>query len=702
MRYSISLQRHLRPLPSLTVPVGPRPRGMTLRLRHDRRGSALFLTMVFTFAFAGLAMSAIYLSGNSTILATVLDHERDLKYASDAALAMGKSRLNYDPLAVPDTGYTTILSNQTIQGADGKPIPNITVNMYVGQTSSNTGQYGRFVSVVTQAKDANGSQFVRRLELAQESFAKYAYWSNSESNNGSTIYFGGGDQLWGPVWSNDIIHISNTLATFHDVVGTAQYIDGLSYGTFSKGYSQYQRPITLPNNTTLANLPGYASAGLSNFTAPNSGTVAQAQMRIEFDAVDLNGDGKVNGTDEGFFKVYMASNTSGFGSGWVRGDSSYVGCGASFHFVLNGPLRFVPIAAIASSAATVSITPWFSAVVTGLGGATGFYNINKDVLTLSSQLSTSKILSTNPATVQQNLMALPTAHCYLGGDPHLAAIERPSNTTYKLQVQTALLGLAVPTALTATAAVNVLAGDSTTWTDSSTYGHWVKWTGTIDPRVPVARPNDSNFLFPIYRGLNPGTKGVIYVNGTTGLSGTLRGRITIYTTGSVAILNDLRYATDPALGLCVDILGVISGGNIFAADNNINTPQNFVSSGSYVNYGDTPDLYIQGVLMALNTSFGGENYDTGPVAASACQGSQAGRGCLYLTGGIIQQARGAVGTGVGTSSATGYIKRYSYDQCALYNPPPYFPTTGRYTDNRYYELDPSRFNVAALYNSLTP
>ena len=68
---------------------------------------------------------------------------------------------------MPDTGYTTILSNQAVQGADGQPIPNITVNMYVGQTSSNTGQYGRFVSVVTQAKDARGAQFVRRLELAQ-------------------------------------------------------------------------------------------------------------------------------------------------------------------------------------------------------------------------------------------------------------------------------------------------------------------------------------------------------------------------------------------------------------------------------------------------------------------------------------------------------------------------------------------------------
>ncbi|MED5198237.1 MAG: hypothetical protein VYB51_00400, partial [Gemmatimonadota bacterium] len=39
------------------------------------------------------------------------------------------------------------------------------------------------------------------------------------------------------------------------------------------------------------------------------------------------------------------------------------------------------------------------------------------------------------------------------------------------------------------------------------------------------------------------------------------------------------------------------------------------------------------------------------------------------TGGIIQDTRGAVGTGVGT----GYVKRYSLDACAATEPPPYLP-----------------------------
>jgi hypothetical protein len=113
---------------------------------------------------------------------------------------------------------------------------------------------------------------------------------------------------------------------------------------------------------------------------------------------------------------------------------------------------------------------------------------------------------------------------------------------------------------------------------------------------------------------------------------------------------------------------------------------------------DTKDVFVQGVLMALKTAFGVENYDRGPQNANGCEGLGNGRGCLYLTGGIIQQQRGAVGL----SSGEGFTKRYAYDRCALYNPPPYFPTTGRYADNRYYEIDPNGFSVAALYGALTP
>jgi len=645
------------------------------QLRHRRRGSAIILTLVLTLSLAAVATSAIYLGGNAQILATTYDHERDLRYAAEAALAMGKSRLNYDPLVVPDTGYTTVWSNQPVTAADGTPIPGITTDMYIGPTSSNTGQFGRFVSVVAVAHDAVGSTVVRRLELAQESFAKFAYWSNSESNNGQTIYFGGNDQLWGPVWSNDVIHMYSSGARFHSDVGTAQYIENPQYGTFDKGYTEHQPPITLPNNTNLANLPGYAAAGNMSFTAPN-GIVASssALMRIEFVPVDLNADGQTSDANEGFFRVYTSTN----GPAWLRGDWSNRNdnCGAAYTFWVGGPPMFVPLSEHTKA--------WFSrALLAAYTNGVTAYNS-----TFRSSHTASSVTSALTTTV----LSQPSARCYPGGDPNLRAVNMRGTTAYNNAVTLS--------ATDAIAAAKQLAGMDSTFTPTGPLGSWSAYPGAVDPSVTATGREDVAYLYPIYRGLNPGTKGVIYVNGTTALSGTLRGRITLYATGNVALIDDLRYVTDPSLNLCADILGVIAGQNIMVADNSIQGPQD-PGSGERT-FDDSKDVFLQGVLMALNTSFGAENYASGPTNALGCEGQVNGRGCLYLTGGIIQEARGAVGTFVWGGGATGYTKRYSYDRCALYNPPPYFPTTGRYTDNRYYEIDPVNFNVTALYRSLTP
>ncbi len=654
-------------------------------VRGNRRGSALILTLVLTLSLASLATSAIYLGGNEQILANTYDQERDMRYADEAILQMGKSTLNFDPYAAPDSGYRTVLNGVAVMGADGNPIPGITASMYLGPTSSNTGQFGRFVSVVAVAQNSSGAKVIRRLELAQESFAKFAYWSNQETNNGNPIYFNNNDQLWGPVWSNDQINIGSGGARFHGTVGTARTINGVGYGTFDAGYSQNQRAISLPNNTTLSALSGYAGAANFAFNAPNASTVDQTQMRIEFIARPYNGGAggvgglPINGVDDGFFRVYVSKA----GAGWLRGDYSLDNCGASYVFTntgtgLGSPSRpaFVPL--------SEHTKRWFKNALTSSGNYSGG--------------TIGNLTSSNSGTLQKTVLSQPTARCYLGGDPNLRAVSYRSTLAYT--TDTTLASSGVP-ALVLAAAQNI-AGDSTTFfaADSATnpMGYWRKYPGAIPAGVAALWPGEAAFMFPLYRGLNAGTKGVVYVNGTVGVSGTLRSRITLYATGNVAILRDLRYVTDPSLNNCTaDMLGIISGNNIYVADNALQDPPNIPGLG-YKNMDDTKDVFIQGVMMALNTAFGAENYSSGPNNVNGCEGVNNGRGCLYLTGGIIQQQRGAVGL----SDGTGFTKRYSYDQCALYNPPPYFPTTGRYTDNRYYEIDPAGFNVAALYHSLTP
>ncbi|HEX3866839.1 MAG TPA: hypothetical protein VHV78_08810, partial [Gemmatimonadaceae bacterium] len=496
--------------------------------------------------------------------------------------------------------------------------------------------------------------------------------------DGTKIFFGGGDQLWGPVWSNDTTTIESTGATFHDQVGTAKAVAGANYGTFVKGYQTNQKPILLPSLTALSSLSGYASSGGMNFTAPTNGNQSTVLMRIEFIAIDLDHNGDSTEANEGFFRVYTAStgNTSWLRADWpgsrttIPAASTLLNCGDWHRIATTGPdtaLKFFPWASHTET--------WFDTVVApGMPSGGGF--------AAAKQHSDSVVNASHFAKMLQNIA---NPQCFLGGDPHLVSVARDT---------------AAGPAHYAPAAVHK-GGDDTTFTPVDKYGSWSQYASTPNSAVSSVRPNDANYLFPLYRGFNSGTKGVLYSSGTVGISGVVRADITLYSPHTIVVLDDVRYANDPAAGQCVDMFGIIAGDSVVIADNSLNTPP-YVKTGSVLSavarsFDDTPDLYIHGVIMALG-SFFAENYSTGPASGVGCGTTANGRGCLYLTGGVIQNTRGIVGL----SSGTGFIKRYSYDRCAVMNPPPYFPTTGRFLDNRYYELDPVRFSAPSLFRTLTP
>ncbi len=184
------------------------------------------------------------------------------------------------------------------------------------------------------------------------------------------------------------------------------------------------------------------------------------------------------------------------------------------------------------------------------------------------------------------------------------------------------------------------------------------------------------------------------------VSGVVRGQVTLAATDDIIIADDLVYATNPGAGTCNDMLGVFSGDDILLADNTINAPVRPASGQNYFTYDDTKDEFINGVMLALNI-FTVEEYAGGATRAEPCETRLWGRGCLYLTGGIIQRTRGAVGT-IRSPGGTGYLKRYSYDQCAMSNTPPYFPTTGHFMRGRYYEVNPVGFDIASYWGLLTP
>lgn len=590
-------------------------------MKTQREGMALTLVVLLMLVLGSIATGAAMIGSNTWLMAQYKERQSTLAMVADAGLEEGRARLNGNKNLYPDSNYNTIENGVQVRDALGTIIPGVRRWTYVGPIGVTTGQYGVFGSVVSVAEAGNGDRVIRRLEVMQESFAKYAYFTDIEP---STIAFGGGDQLFGPVHSNDDIQIYNSGATFHGPVTTGGTITGRSYGTFRQGYTERVRKIPMPATAELDKLRAYAQNGGTAFVSSSSGgTIGQAKLRIEFIAVDLNGDGETTGDDEGFLRVFRGKDNSNTVAAYVVG--AVTGSSAMRNAKTCGHYHRVN-----------GVDQWWSASEHGNSGSSSWSN------------------HLNPSNSGRR--------CFPGGHPGMNdnGAFRPS--------------------------------------DINGNGEYLEWNGAIDPRVSAARAGigDANYLFPLSRKLNPGFKGVVFVDGKVAIMGTLRARITLAATNNIIIIDDVTYSVDPGAGACTDILGIFSGTDVVISDNPINSPAE-TNGSTYYTWDDTGAEFVHGVVLALQ-NFEVENYDSGSSRDQPCESTNWGRGCLYLTGGIIQSTRGAVGT----SAGTGYLKRYSYDPCAFTNPPPYFPTTGHFARARLLEIDPTGFNITELFDLLTP
>jgi len=569
-----------------------------------------------------------------------------LRRTADAGIEIARTALNETPTLFPDSGYVALQADQAVSDASGNPIPGFTRSIYLGPTRPSNSQGGTAVSIVSVIRDWSGPVLVRRGELARESFGQYENFTSSQGNG---ICFGNGDQVLGPVYTNSDLCIYSSGARFHDKVEVTGTISGIQYATFDRGYVQHGAAIPLPTVADLSKLATYAAQGGMSFTAPTGGTNTQARLRIEFLALDLDGDGRATGPDEGFFRVYVDSGVAQAdyvtGTAPSRANTSR-NCG-DFHTV-NGVATFYSAAYHLNSANRIP------------GGSITH--------------------ATDHGTAAAQSLQVTNSRCFLGGDDHLAVVSGRN-----------------------------------TFAPADSMGYWMRYTTTPGPTVIAglknaaskivdtslaARTLEAQYLWPLSRRFNPNFTSVIFVNGRVVVSGVVHGRVTLAASDNVIIADDLKYAIPPGSVRCLaaDMLGLVSSGSIYMSDNALNTPQPWGASGEYKTYAATPDEFVHGVLLTLN-SFEVENYDAGPTAAEPCGTTPVGRGCLYKAGGLIQRTRGAVGT----TNGTGYVKRYTYDQCAAQAPPPHFPTTGRFSGNRdYHEVDPTGFDVAGFFRAHAP
>jgi hypothetical protein len=242
---------------------------------------------------------------------------------------------------------------------------------------------------------------------------------------------------------------------------------------------------------------------------------------------------------------------------------------------------------------------------------------------------------------------------------------------------------------------------------SNEFGRWLpRRTG---PHASVGARPDAALLIPL--GANPNFKGVVFVTGDVAISGALRGRVSVYATGNIVLVDDLLYHNAPGTRCDAegDMMGTIATLNVLVSDNSVQTPFR-VAGTVYGGFDDSPldEQYNMFIFAVGNGTNGTGNFTSQgssgnpgplrPYSLGSSTGEMCGTapaGCARVTGGL---AMGRVDYNLYTTNNYGYASAHSYDKCGAVNPPPYFPTTGRFIESRYYEVDPVWLNGKGIAN----
>jgi hypothetical protein len=456
------------------------------------------------------------------------------------------------------------------------------------------------------------------------------------------------------------------------VVGS---ISNVSSGTYRQGYKTGATAIPWPSPARISLMRQYAqdadaANGDYDITAATNGSRIPA-TRIEFLTIDVNHNGIIE-WDEGFMRVWKTANTRDSVLAFATGR--------------RWPTTFGGGSATSSDPNLISRN---CGAVTQLNGAgASFFR------TASNIYSGTSGSTSNKTTAVRNALTGGQRHCYLGGEPHIYSAVTGDTLT--------------PDSLT-----------TNTPTASNNFGWWVKRRSGPLAALSTVRSGDAARLIPL--GGNANFKGVIFVQGDVAISGRLRGRVSVVATGNIIMADDLNYTNPPGTKCDAegDIFGAIATKDVIIEDNNLQTP--FPVNGVWWSgFDDTNDANYNMFLLAAGSggttdgNWYGEGVNspwTPPVSipwsgssvnasAIAAHCGDAPNGCVRVTGGLAQ---GRVDNATYYSQTFGWGEAHAYDPCGAVNPPPYFPTTGRFVESRYYELDPvwlNQISITEFFNRL--
>jgi hypothetical protein len=318
------------------------------------------------------------------------------------------------------------------------------------------------------------------------------------------------------------------------------------------------------------------------------------------------------------------------------------------------------------------------------------------------------------------------SRCFPAGSPYLMLTERMTNSacapTTTVSASTVVYAFGATAGGCATA--NQYGGQDTTFTQTVTrcaitqtgtngsctgqvaLGAWRAWAGTALPTISAStlQAVQKPYLWPLFKPYNLNSKGIIYSTaGPLFMSDTLRGNVSVYVNGHIVMVDDMVYDQNPTntAFICRNFLGLIANGDIMIADAAMNRPR--PDAGGTMRF-LAPDMnfVLNAVTMSLIGQVGVENYSGNQTVGATCgAGNTTSGGCINQTGGVIHKVPVATFSG----SNTGLRENRTVDPCQLTNrKPPFFPMTGRYLDNKYYEIDPANVDtwtqVKAFYARL--
>jgi hypothetical protein len=614
-----------------------------------REGFALLTVLMVSVVGTVLALAAAVMAMSNVIVQNSSDRAAMVDDVALSGLEEARARLNAGLDSVPVDGYGVLEADALIPNSGGVRRSVWVSRLGNSDSLSNAGEFGVQAELVSRAIDPSGSVAVRRSQMYQESFARYASFTDIGKNTANQrLWWALGAQAQGPVHSNDTIYVWSGMprpqAIFHSTVTTAQIVLNKTAAEYRGGAPQERvARIEMPGSADLDVLKGIAARAGYVFT-PNTvlGDSALATMRIEFLAIDADGDGNTTGPDDGYFRVYQYRAGAPAPPEYVLANTPPPPTGQNDSLLFS---RNCGVVQIVGGRQAVPVTFWDIPISTGSNYRNRMRN-------------------------KQDAWDSPQARCFLGGDERLSpdGIFRASDDG----------------------------------------GDWMLRTSGTVPATVAARP-DGAYLWPLSPSYNPNFRGVIFAEGKVAVSGTVRGRITVASRNIMMIAHGLQQATSPAVtsGTCRpddDIVGLFSGENILYSDNSLLSPQqrrDNSSNGSnwllprkdFDPAPSRPDLPVHASLLALRST-GAER----PSPPAGLAGSRwVTRGTIRLIGGSIESRIGMTGTMNGSGQLHGYFDDLSFNRCALPYPPPYFPTTGHWTLSQYYEVDPVGFDPATWF-----